>query len=291
MIQISPLGYSAEQNVVMIGDTAKLTAYLTDQNDNTLDQTEVVSVVWTIQSPNGTKETYTGQIQNDGSGYLAFNDTNEAGHYVAVATFTLPDGSRQSTTTNFEVQSPFEEPNPDPQSEIEYLGQQVWLKISSCFDSRDGGPWLREMTLRVFNPNSMADFANEALFDYNNFQPQTSFELNDFLASGDFVNAPNPMAPVLIQATFLAVVRYLMRSYVEQPDPRGGQITYEDRRDYQERWKLIYDIEYDLYKRWVYISKRFLYGFGQTRTLVFSKSRASYFPGAPWRGRGWYPWP
>jgi hypothetical protein len=288
-----PLGYSNETSLVNLGDTAKLQAFLTDANDNILDATQVVSVTFNIQPPDGTIQTIPGVIQDDGSGYLAFNGTDQPGHYIAVATFTLFDGTIQSTKTNFEVQDPFNNYNRVPQSDLEFLAQQTWYKFSDMFDSADGGPWLREMTLNVFNPDSMTRFADEAVFDYNQFQPVTSFILDDFVGTTDYVNSPNPAYPVIVQANYLAIARHLMRSYIEQPDPRGGgqQITYEDRRDYLDRWKMMYEIEYDLYKRWVYISKRPLYAFGVTRTLVFSKSRASYFPGAPWRGRGWYPWP
>lgn len=285
------LGYNFESNLVNLGDTASLVAFITEPNNENVTAENLAAVEYTIQKPSGQKVTLPGVVESDGSGILKFNETSEVGHYVAVASFTLLDGSIKSTKTNFEVQDPFEEPNPTPTTEMEALTQAVWRRIEDCFDSGDGGPWLREMTLRVFNPQRMSDFAEEAVFDFNYFQPQTEFNLETFLKSEEFVNNPNPLFPVIVLGTFLAVIRHLMRSYVEQPDPRGGDITYEDRRDYTTRWETIYNIETKLYERWVYIAKRGLYGFGMTKTLVFSKSRASYFPGAPWRGRGWYPWP
>lgn len=286
------MGYNFQNNLVNQGDTASLVAFITEPNNETITQEGLAAVEYTIQKPSGQKVVLPGVVESDGAGVLQFNETGEVGHYVAVASFTLLDGSIKSTKTNFEVQDPFEEPNPVPTTEMEALTQAVWRRISGCFDSSDGGPWLREMTLRVFNPESIRDFAEEAVFDINNFQPQTEFNLETFVKSEDVVNKPNSLFPLIVLATFLAVIRHLMRSYVEQPDPRGGDITYEDRRDYTARWEAIYNIEYKLYERWIYIAKRQLYGFGLSKTLVFSKSRSSYFPGAPWRGRGnipgWY---
>lgn len=269
------LGYSSELDLVAIGDTANLRAYLDSSHGQMLDPSDILSVLFQVQAPDGTRNTYQGVIEDDGAGLLQYNDTVLEGHYVVVATFSLADGSTKSTRSNFEVQDAFTEPLLFPDDPLTAVAQGVWHKIEDIFDSEDGGPWLREMTLRYFNPSKMSDFVNEAIYDFNyGYNPPTSYALNDFAQSTDYVNSPNPMLPLIIEGTYIAVIRHLMRSYVEQPAPQGGQVNYEDRRDYQMRWKAIYDIEMQMYARWVHFAKIGVFGFGQTSQSIFSYSRS-----------------
>jgi hypothetical protein len=147
----------------------------------------------------------------------------------------------------------------------------------NCFDSSDGGPWLREMTLRVFNPDRMNHFIGEAVLDFNMNQPPTQFTLETFTVPAGGTT-PNPLFPLIVEGTFLAVIRHLMRSYVEQPLPQGAQFGWEDRRDYQLRWKAIYDVEKEMYARWVSMAKRGQFGFGLTAQSLYSYSRGLYSP-------------
>jgi hypothetical protein len=124
------LGYDLQQNVIAIGDTACLNAYLVDEQGEMLNPINLVSVTFTIQAPDGTRNTFLGTLNTDGSGTLNFNETVLAGHYVAVASFILADGSQKSTKTNFEVQDPFSEPLLFPTTDVEAVGQAVWSKIS-----------------------------------------------------------------------------------------------------------------------------------------------------------------
>jgi hypothetical protein len=284
-----PLGYDSQTQVVALGDTAKLHAWLVDNDDQPYSFDSLVDVVFNVQSPDGTRNTYQGQINEDGSGFFPFNETTQVGHYVVVATFTLFDGSLKSTRANFECQDPFEEPLYYPQDEVEAVAQGVWRKISSCFDSSDGGPWLREMTLRTFNPASMAEFIDEAIMDFNMRQPTSSLTLADFASSADYITTPNANFQLIVEGTFIAVIRHLMRSYVEQPNAAGGEaFSWSDRRDYQLRWKQIYDVEQEMYNRWVSFAKRGMFGFGHTATSVFSYSRSAAMMGG--KARGLYPW-
>ena len=96
--------------------------------------------------------------------------------------------------------------------------------------------------------------------------------------------------PLLAQGVFLCVVRHLMRSYVEQPNPVGAQIAWHDRRDYLQRWQSVYTIEDAHYKRTVALFKRRFLGLGHSRVLVSSK--AGRLIPAPMRtrnvGRGYW---
>lgn len=302
-----------EQNIVNLNDSAELYAYLSDQGEPVLAD-DLLSVAFTIEKPNGAKTTETGTVMDDGAGYLMFNDTDQVGEYVAVATFIFTTGKVKSTRSDFEVGDPFNPTVGTQETVIEHL---VWDKVEDCFDSRDGGPWLREMTLNVFDRSKMSDFIDEALLEINVYNPPTHFDENYFVHSithelpllvpseslipsdsliladegAVFVEAsPNEDTQILVLGTFLSVVRHLMRSYVEQPLPSGGQITYEDRRDYLQRWGTIYQIESMRFDALLKLWKRQFLGLNQGKVLVSSK--AGRLSPAPMRtrniGRGYY---
>ena len=74
-----------------------------------------------------------------------------------------------------------------------------------------------------------------------------------------------------------------MRSYVEQPLPSGAQIAWQDRRDYLERWRSMYDLEMIQYERWLALWKRGFLQLGHSRLLVAAK--AGRLIPAPMRAR------
>jgi hypothetical protein len=82
-----------------------------------------------------------------------------------------------------------------------------------------------------------------------------------------------------VQATLLAVIRHLMRSYVEQPAPQGANIVYQDRRDYLQRWEEIYKIEEEFFKYVLALWKRQFLHLGTGSLLVHSKAGRLYGPG------------
>jgi hypothetical protein len=243
-----------------------------------------------------------GEILEDGSGFILFADTDQPGAYAVVAKFTFVDGQIRSTRTDFEVHDPFREtfdttdPDYDAQQHYEsIISDKVWKKINDLFDSSDGGPWMMDMTLNVFSPARIKDFIDEALFDVNIYMPPTEFNLDTFahpvvadLTSGK--QKDNPNLTVIVQGTLLAVIRHLMRSYTEQPLPAGGQVTYEDRRDYLQRWGTIYQIEHEWFQHLVKNWKRQFMGLHESKNLVSSK--AGRLLPAPLRtrnvGRGYY---
>jgi hypothetical protein len=94
---------------------------------------------------------------------------------------------------------------------------------------------------------------------------------------------PDPDRIVLVQATLLAVIKHLMRSYVEQPQPQGANIVWQDRREYLQRWQSIYQIEDAAFKEMVLLWKRQFYNFGQGALSVHSKAGRLYPTG--WRAR------
>lgn len=296
------LGYDREKNVASVGDTADLYAYLYDNEDAPVDPDTLASVEFTIQKPDSTKVTADGEILPDGAGFLLFTETDQPGEYAAVAKFIFNDGQIRSTRSDFEVIDPFREvhdptdPAYDEYAHYESLiTERVWRKINDLFDSTDGGPWMMDMTLNVFSESRIADFIPEALFDINVYMPPTEFGIDTFarpvpadLTSG--ATRPNPNLTLIVEGTLLAVIRHLMRTYTEQPNPAGGQVTYEDRRDYLQRWGTIYQIENEFFQHLVKNWKRQFMGLHESKNLVSSK--AGRLMPAPLRsrniGRGYY---
>lgn len=289
------LGYDREQNVVNLGDTVDLYAYLYDREAAPTDPDDLLSVEFTIQKPDETKVVEPGEVADDGAGFLRFTDTTLRGQYAAVAKFAFTDGSVKSTRTDFEVIDPFrdtfdpQDPDYDQQAHYKHIvSDKVWSKITDLFDSQDGGPWMMDMTLNVFSPARIQDFIDEALFDINVYNPPTDFTIVKFAqpipinidASG---TGPNPNLTVLVQGTLIAVIRHLMRTYVEQPTPAGGQVTYEDRRDYLQRWGTIYQIEFQHYDHLVKMWKRQFLHLHESKNLVSNK--AGRLMPAPLRSR------
>jgi hypothetical protein len=282
------LGYDREPKLVNLGDTANLTAVLYDTNtDEPVPVEDLVSVTFTIQAPDKTQSTVTGTIEEDGMGVAYYDDTEELGHYPVVAAFVTLNGT-QSVRADFETVDPFLELEP---SLSWVVANDAWEKFEDCFDGEEEGPWLRDMTLNIFNKKKMENFIDDALMDINLQHPPTSLGIESFVQAGEkegeFVTTD---LPVLTQGLVLQLIRHLMRSYAEQPNPVGAQIAWHDRRDYLQRWKEVYLTEQEQYKRMLALYKRRYLGLGTLKTIVASK--AGRLLPAPMRtrnvGRGYW---
>lgn len=283
------LGFDREKRIVTLNDTAELNAFLYDEDDAPIDPSLITKVVFTVQRPDGRIDEFDGTVDSEGIGRYLYQDTEDAGEYTVVAQFTLTNGVLRSTRSDFQVADPF---TPDFPESTDIISKRVWDKLEDLFDSTDGGPWMRDMTLNVFGPQKIPDFIDEAIFDINVYNPQSEFAIDKFttpiIIKGE--EQPNPNLTVLVQGTFVAVIRHLMRTYTEQPLPQGGQVPYEDRRDYLQRWGTIYQIEFQFYDHLVKMWKRQFLSLGQTKVLVGNK--AGRLLPAPLRsrniGRGYY---
>ena len=280
------LGYSREINIVNLNDTAEVVAYLYDKNDSLVAEEDLIGVTFKVQKPDGTiEEDLVGEVTGEGTGTLFYNGTDQIGHYTTSATFDTVDTGRRSSRADFEVIDPFSSATPSASYIAAIL---TWEIIEDCFDGEDEGPWLKEMTLNYFNKDKMERFLNEALFDINIQNPPTELALGTFITTPDALAVdqtpiPTAAAPLLAQGTLLAVIRHLMRSYTEQPNPVGAQIAWHDRRDYLQRWKEIYDIEQAQYQRMLALYKRQFLGLGRSKVLVSNK--AGRMVSAPMRTR------
>lgn len=276
------LGYDREQNVFNKGDTAIVRAFLYDREDKPVEDDEVVGVSFVVQRPGEDPQpALSGDIEEDGTGVLRYEDTDVLGHYTVVATFQTFDG-KKSVRSDFEVIDPLA---PVFVSPSYIVADRAWAKLEDCFDAEDEGPWLQDMTLNFFNQAKMEQFIDEALLDINLQHPPTNLGIDNFVTvnceTGEITQLPE--LPLLTQAVFVQVIRHLIRSYVEQPNPVGAQIAWHDRRDYLQRWQSVYQLERESYMRTLALFKRKFLGLGTSALLLGSK--AGRLIPAPMRSR------
>jgi hypothetical protein len=205
--------------------------------------------------------------------------TYQEGVYRARAKFILSDGSQRSQFVNFEVLDPLKISTTD----IDKTLDVAWMFLEDCFDSENGGPYLRDVTLANFDKKKMALLAPSALFQIGIKPPATTYTVDNF----PYTEA----GPLLAKAILIESIKHLMRSYTEQPNVLGaGQISYFDRRDYLTRWQSIYQLEMEEFKHWLALWKRGQFNFGSGSLLIDLKSgRRQMYPQLDRaRGRYWY---
>jgi hypothetical protein len=293
-----PLGAENSNSIVAKSDTAELYSYIYDADDQVVPQADIASVTFTVRLPDDTTVTTPGVVQPDGAGFLRWTDTTQTGVYVWVAQFTLLSGEKRSFREEFVVEDLLAVPSI---TRNDTIADQVWMRIEDCFDSEEGGPYLRDMTMAYFDKSKVAQFISEGLLLINSWPPTTTVDLSFFtteiphtdpavLALDPDAKQPDPDQIVIVQATLLATIKHLMRSYVEQPNVVGANVVWEDRREYLQRWQTIYTIEQDYFKQLLALWKRQFLAYGKSSLLVNSKAgRLGYYPGFRTRniGRGW----
>lgn len=262
------------------GDTAELTAYLR-VNEQPVTQDQILGVNFIVQQPDGTTVTVTGQANPDGAGYYRWTATTEPGEYIAQAQFSLVTGEIRSVMMTFTVVNPF---NPTTPTLTDLIVDAVQLRLEDCFDSTVGGPWLREKTMGHFDYTKVAAFIPEALADINLQMPPTNLNLGDF-AQWATTPGDNPNMPILVKATLCLTIKHLMRAYVEQYIPQGGQMVWADRTRYTQAWQAIYQVERQEFLEAVRLWKRTFLGLGHSALLTSSKAGRLY-PFGSQRSRG-----
>lgn len=255
---------------VAIGDTVEISIVVRNLELPVL-ATLLSGVNFTIQNPDFTTTTTAGSIIADtagsASGFLRWTDTTETGNYVCRAQFTFLSGEIRSVPFQFDVYDPFDT---TPLTDVEYITDQVMLRLEDCFDSTDGGPWLRDVTYNNFDRDKVSAFIAEALLDFNVEQPPTNAVLDDFCVLDNNGNPP-AIQPLLVKSLLVKVIRHLVRSYVEQPVPTGAQIMWEDRTRYSQAWMAVADKEQEDYFRLTRLYKRQLLNLGHSALSVLSK--------------------
>lgn len=141
------------------------------------------------------------------------------------------------------------------------LVESVWMRFADLFDSPNGGPNLQTYFQAHFGRHRIAQLMGVALSRLNTFsQPRVSYTLDKFPL--------NLWSGVLEQATYVQVLRHLIRSYAEQPAEVGVNVAHLDRRDYMQRWQAVLDSEASELREGLEVFKIAHMGLGRPRVLV-----------------------
>lgn len=289
------IGAEHNRTEISTGDTYEAVSVIYKADGNAAVPADVVSVIFTLRFPDDTSQIYTGTIQSDGSGFYRFVDTSQLGLYIWTAQFTLVTGEKRTYRDEFFVTDPLEVPPIDRKEDV---SAEVWMRLEDCFDSELGGPWLRDKTLSYFDSSKIPRFVPEGLLMINSQPPLTQLDLGYFttpigetdpviIALDPTATQPDPDRILIVQATLIAVIRHLMRSYTEQPNLQNANVAWQDRRDYLQRWGTILQIEEKWFHDYVLLWKRQFYNFGKTAMLVHSKAGRLYPPGYRARNSIW----
>ena len=84
--------------------------------------------------------------------------------------------------------------------------------------------------------------------------------------------------PLLETTLYVETLKHLVRSYVEQPQFIGGQVTRLDRRDYMDRWASIQRDEEAMLERQLDVFKITHIGLGRPRVLASGGVYGRYGP-------------
>lgn len=259
----------------LINNSIILNAYVYSDGDQILiPAASIVDVKFSVLVPgddplNPTVNAVSGSIVGDGWGqYVVDKSINMvSGRYRAFGTFEYTDGDNagltKSVSCNYNIEDPFASTGASP---ADPYVQQAWVKIEDCFDSEMGGPWLRDMTLAVFDQYKIRQFIPEALLAINQQMPFTDF------SEGNFPYTANDGGALMAQALLVSTLRHLMRSYTEQPDMVSSPVAFMDRKKYQSAWAAVYAIEEPLFERWLTRWKLRAYDLSSSALLLGSKA-------------------
>jgi len=138
--------------------------------------------------------------------------------------------------------------------------------FGDTYDSTTGGPHLIEEFQTKYTAERIAQLLTIAVQRMNTVkQPITNWVLSSPGQAGTF---PANWWGLLVLGGYLEVLRHLIRSYVEQPDIRNADVAYVDRRDYQQRWQAVFDMEKPDFDAALTLAKRKMMGLGSGSLLV-----------------------
>jgi hypothetical protein len=138
-----------------------------------------------------------------------------------------------------------------------------WM-LGDLFDSTEGGPNLIEPFQTHYDYERLAQAERRAVTRMN----LIGFPIVNWGIGPNTEQVPKHFQGLLVLGTYLEVVRHLVASYTEIPLFQGANITYTDRRDYQQRWNTIFSQEWPEYVTYVKMAKRKLLQLGRGALLV-----------------------
>lgn len=174
---------------------------------------------------------------------LNADDTDTLGNYLGTWEYTL-NGILES----YDVYMVVGESNPPYDrltNDFKEVVDNVWIRFADLFDSPAGGPHLQTYYQAHWSRGRMAQLMGMAMRRLNVIsQPYMTYTI-DGVGGGVF--PLNQWGGLLELATYVEALKHLWRSYLEQPQFVGGNVTRLDRTDYWQRWgALLQDAEADL---------------------------------------------
>ncbi|WP_267716803.1 hypothetical protein [Streptomyces sp. CoH17] len=143
--------------------------------------------------------------------------------------------------------------------------QQITWMLGDLFDSSEGGPHLAEQFQSHYGYERIAQLMHIAVNKINmTRQPLTTFKVGQ----GPGGNFPENWYGLLVQGTYIEVLKHLVRSYVEQPEILNLNVTAASRRDYFMRWQSVLEEEKEDFERMVLLFKRKQMGLGNPSMIV-----------------------
>ena len=159
---------------------------------------------------------------------LSSAETATSGLYYVDFTYDL-DTVAQQSRVDLEVSAARESAYMALPAIPRLIVERVWNRFEDLFDSRIGGPHLREYAQSSFGRDRVAELLSTALGRLNIVaQPHQTYSLVSFPYAG--------FGGLLELATYVEVIKHLIRSYVEQPVPQGVQAVRLDRSSYSRAW-------------------------------------------------------
>lgn len=148
-------------------------------------------------------------------------------------------------------------------SEKSVIEQVSWM-LGDLFDSTEGGPNLIEPFQTHFDYERLAQCEMRAITRMN----LIGFPVRYWGLGPETEQIPYFFHGLLVLGTYLEVVRFLTASYTEIPVFQGVNVSFTDRRDYQQRWNQIWTQEWPEYVTYVKMAKRKLLNLGRGALLV-----------------------
>lgn len=217
---------------------------------------------------------------------LTPDDTAVLGNYQAMWEYTL-GGDQKLFNAYFSIGGA--EPAYDVLPvDLKSIVDSVWIRMADMYDSPSGGPYLQTRPPANFNRGRIAQLMRIAVGRLNTqAQPVTSYSIDSV--------KPFPTAqwgPLLEQLTWVETIKHLRRSYLEQPDYAGAQISRFDRQKYYNLYtEMLHDEEANAQSQ-LEIFKISLMGLGRPSILVsggaFGRYSSINRPYMQARPRMWY---
>ena len=244
--------YTPMAQQVSVGHSGVVGLVITDKMGNPVDSNQIIATIIY-----GKKQTSVDTFNHGNTGEYSFilpQEVISVKQEVKVVWEYEVDDVDVVVEHKVIVRDPM--PTYDSMSESERgMVEAVSMLFADMFDSADGGAFLTEVFQSNFSLERIAQLSRFALNRINTaYMPMTNYFIGSTGAgSGRF---PEKYMGVLQLATYLEVIRHLMRSYVEIPEFKNMETTYTDRRDYYGRWRQILKEEEDNLKSAIMFMKR-----------------------------------